>query len=202
MFQKTGYGLGGAALAGLFNGEAMGAGTGNAMHFPAKAKNVIYLHMVGAPSHLDLFDHKPELQKRNGQLCPDEFFVGKQLAFIREQPTLMGTRQEEKFAFKKCGQSGIEISNLMPHLQTVADDMCFIRTLHTDQFNHAPAQMFALSGFPRFGRPSIGSWVSYGLGSENENLPAFVVLVTGQVLGAGNSAWGSGCKHEAPGAWL
>jgi hypothetical protein len=147
---------------------------------------------VGAPSHLDLFDHKPELQKRSGELCPDEFFVGKQLAFIREQPTLLGTPKDERFAFKRCGQSGIEISNLMPHLQGVADDLCFIRTLHTDQFNHAPAQMFALTGFPRFGRPSVGSWASYGLGSENENLPAFVVLVTGQVLGAGNSAWGSG----------
>jgi hypothetical protein len=125
-------------------------------------------------------------------LCPDEFFVGKQLAFIREQPRLMGVPKDEKFAFKRCGQSGLEISNLMPHLQGVADEMCMIKTLHTDQFNHAPAQMFALTGFEQFGRPSIGSWVSYGLGSENANLPGFVVLITGQVLGAGNSAWGSG----------
>jgi len=192
LFQNVGMGLGGYALSSLFNGEVQGAGERGAVHFPAKAKNVIYIHLVGAPSHLDLFDFKPELQKRQGELCPDEFFVGKQLAFIRSQPTLMGTRKEEKFAFKKCGQSGIEMSNLLPHLQGVTDDMCFIRTLHTDQFNHAPAQMMVLTGFPRFGRPSVGSWASYGLGSENENLPAFVVLVTGQVLGAGNSAWGSG----------
>jgi hypothetical protein len=119
-------------------------------------------------------------------------FEGKQLAFIRSRPSLMGSPKTDQFAFKRSGQSGIEISNLMPHLQTVADELCFIRTLHTDQFNHAPAQMFALTGFPRFGRPSIGSWVDYGIGSANENLPGFVVLVTGQVLGAGNSAWGSG----------
>jgi hypothetical protein len=104
----------------------------------------------------------------------------------------MGTPHDDRFAFKRCGQSGIEISNLMPQLQTVADDLCFIRTLHTDQFNHAPAQLFLQTGFGRFGRPSLGSWVNYGIGSPNENLPGFVVLVTGQVLGAGNSAWGSG----------
>jgi hypothetical protein len=196
LFQRAGFGLGGYALSSLFNAEANSGSSDpvlrRGLHFAPRAKNVIYIHLVGAPSHLDLFDHKPELQKRSGELCPDEFFVGKQLAFIREQPTLLGTPDDDQFAFKRCGQSGIEISNLMPHLQGVADDLCFIRTLHTDQFNHAPAQMFALTGFPRFGRPSVGSWASYGLGSENVNLPAFLVLVTGQVLGAGNSAWGSG----------
>lgn len=162
------------------------------IHHQPRAKNVIYIHLVGAPSHLDLFDFKPELQKRDGQLCPEHMFEGKQLAFIRSRPSLMGTPKDDKFAFRRCGDSGIEISNLMPNLQTVADDLCFIRTLHTEQFNHAPAQMFALTGFERFGRPSIGSWVNYGIGSPNENLPGYVVLVTGQVLGAGNSAWGSG----------
>jgi hypothetical protein len=195
--QKTGFGLGGAALASMFRQDAAGAGSADplarlGLHHAPKAKQVIYIHLVGAPSHLDLFDYKPELQKRTGQLCPDEFFKGKQLAFIREQPNLLGTPGDEQFAFRKCGQSGIEISNLLPKLQGVADELCFIRTLHTDQFNHAPAQLFALTGFNRFGRPSIGSWVSYGLGSENRNLPGFVVLITGQVLGAGNSAWGSG----------
>lgn len=195
LFQKVGLGVGGYALHSLLAQDALGAtsaAAGAGLHHPAKAKHVIYIHMVGAASHLDLFDFKPELQKRNGELCPDEMFVGKKLAFIRSQPTLMGTPKDDKFAFKACGKSGAMISNLMPNLQTVADELCFVRSVHTDQFNHAPAQMFALTGFERFGRPSIGSWASYGLGSENENLPGFVVLVTGQVLGAGNSAWGSG----------
>ena len=190
LFQNSAFGLGGGALASLLGaGDAPGA----VRHHAARAKSVIYIHLVGAPSHLDLFDYKPELQRRSGELCPDEFFEGKQLAFIREQPNLLGTPAgSDRFAFRRCGESGHTISNLMPHLQGVADELCFIRSLHTDQFNHAPAQMFSLTGFSRFGRPSIGSWVSYGLGSENRDLPAFVVLVTGQVLGAGNSAWGSG----------
>ena len=104
----------------------------------------------------------------------------------------MGTPDRDQFKFQPSGQSGIHLSNLLPHLQGVADEMTFVHSLHTDQFNHAPAQMFLLTGFQRFGRPSIGSWVNYGLGSMNRNLPGFVVLVTGQVLGAGNSAWGSG----------
>lgn len=203
LFQKIGTGIGGVALASLLNDQLLATGlnadgdvddplAAKKPHFAATAKNVIYIHLVGAPSHLDLFDLKPELQKRDGELCPDEFFQGKQLAFIREQPELLGTPKTQAFEFKKCGQSGIEISNLLPHLQTVADELALIKSTHTDQFNHAPAQMMMLSGFPRFGRPSIGAWTSYGLGSENKNLPGFVVLITGQVLGAGNSAWGSG----------
>jgi len=194
--QKSGFGFGGAALASLMNQDAA-ASTNDplaklGLHHAPKAKRVIYIHLVGAPSHLDLFDFKPELQKRTGELCPDDFFDLNQLAFIREQPNLLGTPKDDRFAFKKCGQSGTEISNLLPKLQSMADEICFIKTLHTEQFNHAPAQMFALTGFERFGRPSIGSWASYGLGSENQNLPGFVVLITGQVLGAGNSAFGSG----------
>ncbi|MCB1231947.1 MAG: DUF1501 domain-containing protein [Verrucomicrobiae bacterium] len=202
LFQNVGMGMGGAALASLLaqDGYAAAGPDGPAgsllsrrgLHHKPRAKSVIYIHLVGAPSHLDLFDFKPELQKRNGELCPEHMFEGKQLAFIRDRPQLMGTPHDDRFAFRRCGQSGIEISNLMPELQTVADDLCFVRTLHTDQFNHAPAQMFLLTGFNRFGRPSIGSWVNYGIGSVNENLPGFVVLITGQVLGAGNSAWGSG----------
>lgn len=204
LFQQVGTGIGALALTTLLqqsgfgsqlpsmNGEADNPLTPRQPHFPARAKNVIYIHLVGAPSHLDLYDYKPELQKRNGELCPDEFFKGKQLAFIRKQPSLLGTPDEKRFRFTRCGESGIEISNLLPHLQQVADEITFIRSMHTDQFNHAPAQMLMLTGFQRFGRPSIGSWASYGLGSENQNLPSFVVLITGQVLGAGNSAWGSG----------
>ena len=194
--QQTGYGLGAAALSSLVNADSPEAVNEtpelSGLHHAPRAKQVIYIHLVGSPSHLDLFDYKPELQKRTGQLCPDEFFDTNKLAFIREQPNLLGTPKEDQFAFRKCGASGIELSNLLPHLQGVADELCLIKTLHTDQFNHAPSQMFLLTGFERFGRPSMGSWISYGLGSENQNLPGFVVLVTGQVLGAGNSAFGSG----------
>src|SRR5690606_12655809 len=156
------------------------------------AKNIIYIHLVGAPSHLDLFDHKPELQKRDGELCPEELFKGKKFAFIRSRPIMLGTPKKAQYQFKKSGKSGLKISNLLPSLQEVADEITLIKTLHTDEFNHGPAQLFMLTGFGRFGRPSIGAWTTYGLGSENANLPGFVVLITGQVLGAGNSAWGSG----------
>jgi hypothetical protein len=192
LFQRMGLGVGAFALANLLNNDLSAAPQNPFSHFAPKAKNVIYFHLVGAPSHLDLFDYKPELQKRNGDLCPKEMFEGKQLAFIRSRPTLLGTSQDSKFEFKKCGKSGIQISNLLPHLQTVADDMCFIRTLHTEQFNHAPAQMFMQTGFERFGRPSLGAWTNYGIGSPNKDLPGFVVMVTGQYPGAGNSVFGSG----------
>ena len=189
--QGVGFGLGGAALTSLLARDTTVSAPGGP-HFAPRARSVIYIHMVGAPSDLDLFDHKPELQRLNGTRCPDEMFVGKRLAFIRTQPQLLGTPRDEKFEFRRGGASGLEISNLLPHLQKVADRLCVIKTLHTDQFNHAPAQLLLLTGFSRFGRPSFGSWASYGLGSENRDLPDFVVLVTGQVLGAGNSAWGSG----------
>jgi hypothetical protein len=192
LFQRVGMGVGGFALANLLNKDLSAVPQNPFSHFAPKAKNVIYFHLVGAPSHLDLFDYKPELQKRNGELCPKEMFEGKQLAFIRSRPTLLGTSKESRFEFKKCGKSGIRISNLLPHLQTVADDMCFIRTLHTEQFNHAPAQMYMQTGFERFGRPSLGAWTNYGIGSPNEDLPGFVVMVTGQYPGAGNSVFGSG----------
>jgi hypothetical protein len=144
--------------------------------------------MVGAPSHLDLFDYKPELQRLNGQLVPDHLWEGLRLAFIRKQPRLLGT----SLRFRQHGQSGLELSELLPNLATVADELCMIKSLHTEQFNHAPAQLFFQTGFGQFGRPSLGSWVNYGLGSENQNLPGYVVLITGNVAGAGNSLWGSG----------
>ena len=164
LFQRVGMGVGGFALAELL-GQDLGARTAPPIaHFAPKAKSVIYFHLVGAPSHLDLYDYKPELQKRNGELCPKEMFEGKQLAFIRSRPTLLGTSKDPKFKFRSCGQSGIQISDLLPNLQTCADEMCFIRTLHTDQFNHAPAQMFMQTGFERFGRPSWGPGPTTGLG--------------------------------------
>jgi len=200
-FQQTGYGLGGAALASMLAADAADSRAESAategvlrrgLHHAAHAKNVIYIHLVGAPSHLDLFDEKPELQRRDGELCPAEMFEGKQLAFIRERPTLLGTPDTAELGFKHCGKSGLRLSNLLPNLQGVADELCLIKSLHTDQFNHAPAQLKSLTGFNLFGRPSVGSWVDYGIGSANQNLPGFVVLITGQILGAGNSGWGSG----------
>ena len=192
LFQRVGMGVGGFALAEMLGQDLRGGVASPIAHFAPKAKSVIYFHLVGAPSHLDLFDYKPELQKRDGELCPKEMFEGKQLAFIRSRPKLMGTSKDPKVNVRRCGQSGIQISDLLPNWQSCADEMCFIRTLHTDQFNHAPAQMFMQTGFERFGRPSLGAWTNYGLGSMNKDLPGFVVMVTGQYPGAGNSIFGSG----------
>ncbi|MCA9129904.1 MAG: DUF1501 domain-containing protein [Planctomycetales bacterium] len=190
LFQRVGYGVGAYALTQLLADKQWSKASATD-HAP-RAKHVIYIHMVGAPSHLDLFDFKPELQRRTGQDCPKELFESGKFAFVRELPKLLGTPATNRFRFQKCGQSGIELSNLLPHLQAVADELTVIKSLHTNEFNHGPAQMFLLSGFNRFGRPSIGSWVNYGLGSENDSLPGFVVLITGNVLGAGSPAWGSG----------
>lgn len=198
MLQRTGFGLGAFALSQLFQQDSVAANrieeplAVKPTHFAPRAKRVIYLHMVGAPSHLDLFDLKPELQKRSGEDCPRDLFESGKFAFVRELPKLLGTPQDKKYAFSPSGKSGLPISNLLPNLQTVADEITLIKSLHTNEFNHGPAQMFMLSGFGRFGRPSIGSWLNYGLGSENQNLPGFVVLITGNVLGAGSPAWGSG----------
>ncbi len=193
LLQRSGFGMGAFVLAQML-GEETSAGplTGQTTHFPAQAKSVIYIHLVGAPSHLDLFDFKPELQRRSGEDCPQDLFESAKFAFVRELPKLLGTPTAKEFQFAKCGESGLEISNLLPHLQSVADELALIKSLHTDEFNHGPAQMFMLSGFGRFGRPSIGSWLNYGLGTENQDLPGFVVLITGNVLGAGSPAWGSG----------
>lgn len=191
LFQRTGSGIGAVALASLMNEELFAGGTPT--DIPAKAKNVIFIHLVGAPSHLDLFDYKPELKRLTGELVPDHLWEGLRLAFIREQPKLLGT----KYKFQKHGESGVELSELLPHLATVADELCVLKSLHTEHFNHAPAQLFFQTGFARFGRPSLGSWVNYGLGSENQNLPGFVVLITGNVAGAGNSLWGSGFLPSA-----
>ncbi len=158
-------------------------------HFPPRAKNVIYIHLAGSPPTLDLFDYKPELVKRDGQDCPDEFLKGKRFAFTSGKPKLMGTPRK----FKRHGAGGIWMSDALQNLPEVADELCVIRSMHTDQFNHAPAQLFLLTGSPRSGRPSVGSWVTYGLGSENRDLPGFVVLNSGGTNpSAGKNAWGSG----------
>jgi hypothetical protein len=158
-------------------------------HFAPKVNRVIYLHMSGGPPHLDIFDYKPELVKHDGKPAPDEFIKGKKFAFTSGTPKLMGTPR----TFAPHGQSGMWMSDAVPHFHGIADEICLIRSLHTDQFNHAPAELFLFTGSPRQGRPSLGSWVTYGLGSENENLPGFVVLVSSGVQpSAGQSAWGSG----------
>jgi len=158
-------------------------------HFAAKAKNVIYIHLAGSPPTLDLLDYKPELVKRTGEDCPDEFLAGRRFAFTTGKPKLLGTPRK----FKQHGDGGVWMSDALPNLPKVADELCVIRSMHTDQFNHAPAQLFLLTGSPRQGRPSFGSWVTYGLGSENEDLPGFVVLNSGgSNPSAGKNAWGNG----------
>lgn len=157
--------------------------------FPGKAKSVIYLHMAGAPSQLELFNYRPDLMKLDGQDCPQSLLEGKKFAFIRGVPKMLGPQA----VFKQRGQSGMWMSDHLPHLATVADDIALMNTVTTDQFNHAPAQLLFHTGAPRLGRPSLGSWVTYGLGTENQNLPGFVVLTSGgSDPDAGKSVWGSG----------
>ena len=158
-------------------------------HFAPKAKRVIFLHMAGAPSHLELFDYKPDLVKFDGKTCPESFLEGKRFAFIQGIPKLLG----HQFPFAQHGKTGAWLSDRLPHFSRVVDDVCFIKSLHTDQFNHAPAQLAMHTGYSTLGFPSMGSWVTYGLGSTNENLPGFIVLLSGgKTPDSGKSAWGSG----------
>ncbi|MDA7527598.1 DUF1501 domain-containing protein [Planctomicrobium sp.] len=188
-------GLGGIALASLLGKESVAAETRpnplapRDSHFPAKAKNIIYLHMAGSPPQHDLFDYKPKLVEMNGMPCPEELTKGERFAFIKGAPKLLGTPHK----FSQQGESGAWISEILPKISEQADDLCFIKSMYTDQFNHAPAQLLLYTGSPRQGRPSMGSWVTYGLGAENENLPGFVVLISGGTSpSAGKNAWGSG----------
>ncbi len=154
-----------------------------------KVKSVIYLHMAGSPSQLEMFDYKPILQKLNNQDCPQSLLEGKKFAFIKGTPKLLGPQA----TFKQEGESGNWVSDFLPHFKKVIDEVAFLKAVHTDQFNHGPAQLFMHTGSPRLGRPSIGSWATYGLGSENQNLPGFVVLTSGgNTPDAGKSVWGSG----------
>jgi hypothetical protein len=196
-FKDCGVGVGGLALASLLDDRLFAKPTGDddplaprKPHFAAKAKHIIYLHMAGAPSTLDLFDYKPKLNELNGKDCPQSYIRGQQFAFItRAKPRLLGSPHK----FAKHGKSGQVMSNILPHLATVADDLCIIRSMHTDQFNHAPAQLFVHTGSPRLGRPGMGAWLSYGLGTANSNLPSFCVLVSGTAApDGGASLWGSG----------
>ena len=145
--------------------------------------------MAGSPPHLDLFDYKPELVRRDGQPCPASYLKGRQFAFTTGVPQLLGTPRK----FRQYGPAGAWISDALPRLPQHADQLCFVRSMNTDQFNHAPAQLLIYTGSPRMGRPSLGSWVTYGLGSENQNLPGFVVLLSGgSNPSAGKTVWGSG----------
>lgn len=156
---------------------------------PAKAKRIIYLHMIGAPSQLELFDYKPDLARLDGQDCPQEFLEGKRFAFIQGTPKMLGPQ----FEFKQHGDSGAWVTDRLPHFSKVVDDVCFIKTMQTDQFNHGPAQLMVHTGQARMGYPSIGSWVTWGLGTENEDLPGFIVLLSGgRQPRAGKSLWSSG----------
>ncbi|MGB5497432.1 MAG: DUF1501 domain-containing protein [Maribacter sp.] len=157
--------------------------------FNPQVKSVIYLHMAGSPSQLEMFDYKPTLQKLNNQDCPASLLEGKKFAFIKGVPKLLGPQAE----FEQVGESGNWVSDFLPHFKKVVDEVSFLKAVHTDQFNHGPAQLFMHTGSPRLGRPSIGAWATYGLGSENQNLPGFVVLTSGgNTPDAGKSVWGSG----------
>lgn len=184
--QAAGFGIGSMALGSLMNDQLLAS---SVSPIAPKAKRVIYLFMAGAPSQLDMFDYKPALQKYDGQPIPEEFIKGERFAFISGVPNLMGT----PFEFKKYGKSGQQMCNLLPHLARHADDIAIVRSMRTTQFNHAPAQILLNTGHQIPGRPSMGAWLSYGLGSENKDLPGFVVLLSGENNpDGGKSCWGSG----------
>ncbi len=195
--QTCGFGLGALGLGSLLqscgtppaNPSSADPSLAKIPQFAPTAKRVIYIHMAGAPSQLELFDFKPELLKNSGKDCPEEFLAGKQFAFIQGVPKMLGTQSQ----FRQNGQSGAWVSDYMPYLQTMVDEITFLKAMHTDQFNHAPAQLLMHTGSPRLGRPSLGAWAVYGLGSENQNLPGFIVLASGgKQPDAGKSVFGSG----------
>ena len=192
--RDCGVGLGKIALAGLLTDSLRAsAGAPNPLaprqpHFTGKAKRVIHLFMAGAPSQLELFDNKPELTKLEGKPLPPSVIGGQRYAFIRPDAAVLGPR----YKFSRHGKCGMELSEMLPHLAKVADEICLVKSVSTDQFNHAPAQIFFNTGFSQPGRPCLGSWVLYGLGAETQELPAFVVMSTGSGLSGGSALWSSG----------
>ncbi len=197
-FEQCGVGLGKTALTALFAGDSLfgSAKKGPALeklHLTAKAKNVIYLFMAGGPSQFELFEPKPDLQRLNGEPIPPSWMKGKRFAFMesfaKDPPKLLGTNR----TFKRHGQSGTWVSECLPHTAQVVDDLAFIKSIHTDNFNHAPAKVMMNTGTPIFGRPSMGSWISYGIGNESKELPGFVVLQSGPRGPRGGALnWSSG----------
>jgi len=158
-------------------------------HFAPKAKNCIFIYLEGAPSQIDLFDQKPKLRELHGQKLPESFTKEVRFAFIqKETASILGSPRE----FKRYGKCGMELADLWPHVGTCADDLCLVRSMHTDQFNHHPGQLLMNTGFPTFGRPAAGAWLTYGLGSEARNLPGYVVLTAGRGTSGGASNWSSG----------
>ncbi|WP_050030685.1 DUF1501 domain-containing protein [Verrucomicrobium sp. BvORR034] len=192
--RDCGLGLAGIAANSLLAREASAtassaiASGAPTSHFPAKAKRVIYMFQAGAPSHLELFDPKPELTKRDGKLPPPELLNGYRAAFIKPNSALLGA----KYKFSKHGASGLDFSELLPHTAGLADDLCMIRSMQTDAVNHAPAQILMNTGSQQFGRPSFGAWTLYGLGSECEDLPGYVVLTSAKGTSGGASNYGCG----------
>src|SRR3954462_14727885 len=177
---SAGYGLGAAALAGLMGEEAAAKPAGGLPglpHFAPKAKRVVYLMQGGAPSHIDLFDHKPELYKRKGQELPASVMMGQRLTTMtagqKSRPLLPGIT-----GWKEYGKAGLKLADFLPHTGSIADDCVFIKSMYTEAINHAPAVTFLLTGAELPGRPSLGAWLSYGLGSLNENLPSFLVMTS------------------------
>jgi len=180
---------GGARESAPQSGAAIGNGGVPAPHFAPRAKRVVYLHMAGSPPQQDLWDPKPELQRLDGQPCPDELLARERFAFIKGHPKMLGS----PYSFARHGKSGAWVSELLPHQAKIVDKIAIVRSVVTDEINHAPAELFLYSGSPRPGRPSMGSWSVYGLGSENRDLPGFVVLLSGgKNPSAGKSVWGSG----------
>src|SRR5688500_2918620 len=196
-FTSSASGLGLAALATLLGNEGLLAAEDEsanplapkAPHFAPKAKSCIFFLPEGAPSHIDLFVPKPKLQELHKQKLPDSMTANVRFAFIKKETAVLSGSKRK---FQKHGECGMELSDYLPHLGTCADDICLIRSMHTDAFNHHPAQLMMMSGVPRFGRPSLGSWLTYGLGSESENLPGYVVLTAGRGGSGGVSNWTSG----------
>ncbi|MCG8651384.1 MAG: DUF1501 domain-containing protein, partial [Pirellulales bacterium] len=191
--KECGVGLGAIAAADLMRRSASAATAdplaARQSPLPAKAKNVIFLFMAGAPSHLEMFDYKPQLAKFDGTLPPAELLDGYRAAFINPNSKLLGP----KFKFARHGQCGAEISELLPHTASIADEIAIVKSMKTDAFNHAPAQIMMNTGSQLFGKPSLGAWTLYGLGSESRDLPGFVVFSSGKKgPSGGNSNWGSG----------
>ncbi len=193
----TASGLGMAALGsmltqdGVLSAESIGVNplAPRPPHFDGKAKACIFIFMAGAPSHLDLFDDKPVLKERHGQPLPDSMLEKVRFAFIKKENALL---QGSPYSFKRHGECGMPLGELLPHLGSVADDLLLIRSLHTDQFNHHPGQLMMQCGRGTFGLPTMGSWLNYGLGSESQNLPGYVVLNSGRGSSGGTTLWQSG----------
>lgn len=206
LFRDCGVGVGSLALASLMARDTLGRVVGSSAgktepqaaknpmapkpgHYAGKVKSVIYLFMNGAPSQLDLFDHKPKLNELDRKECPEEFLKGERFAFIRGKPTLLGS----PYKFARHGKAGTQVSELLPHIAGISDDIAVVRSCVTDAINHAPAELFINTGLARVGRPSMGSWLTYGLGTENADLPGFVVMLSGGGQPSGGcSCWSSG----------